>query len=234
MSTNSANTACPVGTAVFFPWMTEPPNSDWVLCNGDEYPNGTYPLMDQVRAAQPINCRVDKPVHPTSSNTIAESDEIVLSAAYGEASYPLYSILQPDNPVEDADFWYGGHWLKIIWKKGVIGRITGIEITARNTGDAHRKFPEKVKLIGGDESEPCDLTDVVSLTDPGPAGTVYIPVTELDTPESSWLKLEIAEPYPTCIGRLRIFAKRDDIMITPKVTRRLNTQPGVWCLRVAR
>ena len=229
-TTNTAYDICPVGTAVFFPWMTEPPNSDWVLCNGDEYPVGTYPRMDRIRASQPTNCRVDKPVYSNNANT-AESDEIVLSVNRTGSTYSAHSVLQPNDPNGDKDCWYGGDWLHITWKKGVIGQITGIELTARDTGEAYRMFPTKIRLTGLHEGNSWPLADNVSLVDPGAAGTVYVPC-EPSTMPASELHMEIIEPISICLGRLRVFAKRDDVLITPKITRKLSKQAGVWCLRV--
>ncbi len=246
MSTiNPAYDACPVGMAVFFPWMTEAPNSDWILCDSKKYPDGTYPQMDKVRKAQPTNCRIDKPVYavsgtPEQAAKNAESDEITLGTGQVyDIKYPAYKLFQPNDPTTDTDFWLGGaagSWIHVTWKNGVRRQITGIELTARAVSADYRLFPTSVRLLGGHDGDTWRLTTSdVSLTDPGSAGTVYIPVDQLTSPLASEFRLEIlAANQNSAISRLRIFAKDDATLIAPKVSKKLSQQPGVWCLRVSR
>ncbi len=237
-TTNPAHGACPVGTAVFFPWLAEPPNSDWVKCDGKIYPKGEYPKMDTIRATQPTNCRIDKQVYYDGDWTRAISSTIRLTASscYNLAA-SVFKVFKECDPINGTDDWWctaaGEKWIAMTLLNNVKRQFTGVELTARKSGT--RYFPQKVKLQASDPGDSAwrDLTDEVSLTDPGSAGHVYIPVQYPAKANANMLRLLVTQDASyTAIARMRVFAKEEDL-ITPKIDARIDSQIGIWCLRVA-
>lgn len=245
MSTdNPTYAACPVGMAIFFPWMTEPPNSDWILCDGKDYPKGRYPQIDDLRASLPINRRIDRPAKLVTT-TKAETDDIILEASTSnDATYAIDWLFSENS--DHAKGWLSGAagvptrqtpvWVTASLKNNAECRLMGIEMAPATV---YSGFPKTFRLWGGAKGETWPLTDEIALA-AAPIGTsvVYVPVTNHIDPPSSRIRLEVYEmftgKYGVSISRMRLFTKDDDVFRAPKLGENLNKQKGIWCFRVSR
>ncbi len=250
MTTESPDySACPVGMAVFFPWLTEPPNSDWVVCDGREYSKGTYPQMDAIRSTQPTNCRIDQPVY-TVSATRAENDKMILeSSASLDAERGVFRLFQQNNTKAGGiDLWLSNKapvmtvdkqepvWINLTFKNDVRRHFTGVELTASIAAGA---CPKSFRFFGGADGESWPLTKTINFSEKIPDGaTRYFPIEDLTAPAASMFRLEVYDIFPgayfTALARIRLFAKEDSVCIVPKINENLSRQKGVWCIRVAR
>ncbi len=244
MSTNNPTyAACPVGMAVFFPWLTEPPNSDWILCDGKDYPKGNYPQLDDLRASLPINRRIDKPAKFITT-TKAETDDLILEVSSSHHTNYAADLLFSNNK-SNAMGWMAGTagvptrqapvWVNTTLKNNAECRLMGIEMSLGSYGG----FPKTFKLLGSAKGETWDLTDEITLAAaPSATSVVYVPVTNHIDPPASRIRLEVYEmfvaSYGVSIGRMRLFTKDDDVFTAPKLGENLNKQKGVWCFRVSR
>ena len=243
--TNPAYDACPVGIAVFFPRLTTPPNSDWILCDGSKYTKGTYPKIDAVNDVLTTTYRVDKPVYTVegTTNRYAVADGISLRASTVLGNYEangVYKLFQPD--------YTGGYWAaaagtpsqdtpdQIQVGFSELRQVTGIELISQSI-DSISTFPKVVRIWGTANGEQWDMTDLVTLDKPETGRGVYIPVTNPFNPPVMAFTIDIIDRYEgmrTGLSRLRVFAKDGNNLIAPVIGENLGPINGVWCLRVAR